>query len=264
MNGAVSWREAPDAQYAVIGNPVNHSKSPLIHAAAYRELGMDYRYVALTVPVGEVGEAMAYLLERGYRGVNVTVPHKEEALAWVPSVDAFARKVNAVNTIDLFNGHGINTDGLGFVKTIEDIEGEVLVLGAGGSARSIVGALSEAGRTVRVWNRTSSRAMELARQWRRVTAEPEIRIGDATIIVNATSSTLAKSELEIDWESTDSKAVAYDLMYGGSDSTFLRDARESGLRTMDGREMLAAQGALAFEYWLGAFPLEVMRRALVL
>jgi len=262
MNDAVSWREAPEAHYAVIGNPVGHSRSPLIHAAAYREFGMDYRYVALTVPVGKVGEAMAHLLERGYRGVNVTVPHKEEALAWVPSADAFARKVNAVNTIDLFNGHGINTDGLGFVKTIEEIEGEVLVLGAGGSARSIVGALSEAGRTVRVWNRTSSRAVELSRHWRRVTAEPEIRVDQAAIIVNATSSTLANSDLDISWESADPTAVAYDLMYGEEESAFLREAREAGHRTIDGREMLAAQGALAFEYWLGEFPLEIMRRAL--
>jgi shikimate dehydrogenase len=223
---------------------------------------VDYRYVALTVPVGEVGEALAFLLERGYRGINVTVPHKEEVLAWVPSVDAFARKVNAVNTIDLFNGHGINTDGTGFVKTIEEIDGDVLVLGAGGSARSIVGALSEAGRNVRVWNRTSSRAVELARQWRRVTAEPEIRVDQAAIIVNATSSTLANSDLEIPWKSADPSAVAYDLMYGGAESGFLRDAREAGHRTIDGREMLAAQGALAFEYWLGEFPLEIMRRAL--
>jgi shikimate dehydrogenase len=244
------WREAPEADFAVLGDPVSHSRSPAMHAAAYAHFGLTYRYVAIRVAPGELFIALDHLKQLGYRGVNITIPLKAEALAACPNPAEFAVRVESVNTIDLRSGAGINTDGAGFLRTIEPFPGEVLVCGAGGSARAIVGALSESGRSVRLWNRTAARAEQLAREWPRVTAETNLKIRCAAIVVNATAATLGGFDLEIDWEAGSNDLVAYDLMYQPEPGPFLSAAARHGFRTIDGLPMLAAQGALSFRYWL--------------
>ena len=159
-----AWRDAPVADFAVIGDPVAHSLSPQMHDAAYKALGVAYTYVAIRVPAGEVAAALDRLREIGYRGVNVTVPNKEEAVGWCAHVGDFVQQVQAVNTIDVRRHSGINTDANGFLATLAGVpKGTALMLGAGGSARALARALVRDGWTLRIWNRTPEKAAELAR-----------------------------------------------------------------------------------------------------
>jgi shikimate dehydrogenase len=265
------WREAPQADFAVIGDPIAHSLSPRMHQAAYQALDLPYRYVALRVPPGEVAAALHELAHRGCRGVNVTVPLKEEALAWCEEAEPFARRANAVNTVCLPTRKGTNTDGPGFLDTLADLgvkPGNALVLGAGGSARAVALALVGAGFSVRIYNRTKSRAEALAAELAPdAAALDEADPAGAALIVNATSVGVLKEPsqpaLPVVWDRAEPKAVAYDLFYG-SETSFLRAARERGLQTTDGLPMLIAQGARAFEWWLNlAAPREAMRDALI-
>ncbi|MGV3615597.1 MAG: shikimate dehydrogenase [Fimbriimonas sp.] len=267
MSEATFWRDAPEAEYAVIGDPVGHSRSPRMHQAAYDELGLPFRYVALHVPPGEVAAALNLLSLRGYRGVNVTVPHKEEALEWCSVVEPLARKVRAVNTIRLEDHAGMNTDAPGFLETLADrgVEpGAALVLGAGGSARALVFALAREGWSIRVFNRTRSRAVEMIEG---LGIEAEIveapDPAEAHLVLNTTSASLQGDALALDWSRARPDALAYDLMYTEGPTPFLAQAAAAGLRICDGRPLLVAQGALAFEWWLGVpAPREAMARAI--
>ncbi|MEJ5170669.1 MAG: shikimate dehydrogenase [Fimbriimonadales bacterium] len=256
MTEFFEWREAPPAQFAVIGDPVGHSLSPRMHAAALRALGIEARYVAIRVPRGEVSRCLARLADLGYVGVNCTVPHKAEALVACASVDPFARRVGAVNTVRLDRIEGTNTDGPGFLDTLRPLrlaEGSrVLVLGAGGSARAVAAALAEAGFRVALWNRTAERAEALVGE---VGLEAELMPTPdphgCSLIVNTTSAGLRGEPLSLDWSRAPADAVAYDLMYGDEPTPFLKAAASLGLRVVDGRPLLAAQGARSLEWWLG-------------
>ena len=256
------WRDAPQAQFAVIGDPVDHSRSPAMHTAAFAVLGLPYRYVAIHVPVGEVAAALDRLKEAGYRGTNVTVPHKEEAMGWCRHVDGFCEQVQAVNTIDLRRRAGINTDANGFLATLENVPVRAaLLLGAGGSARSIARALVRDGWTVRIWNRTREKAVALARLAGAAIIDDPDPTG-ASLLLNTTSASLAGEELPVLWENAPKDALAYDLAYGSS--PFLATAAARGLATKDGLPMLVEQGALSLEWWTGeTAPRDVMTKAVV-
>ncbi|MBI1756150.1 MAG: shikimate dehydrogenase [Fimbriimonas ginsengisoli] len=254
LNEAVGWYDAPEADYAVIGDPVAHSLSPRMHVAAYRELGLDLRYLAVRVRAGSVGKALEHLRGLGYKGANVTLPHKEEAIGWLETCDDFARRVRAVNTIRLEDRYGFNTDAPGFLQTLDLLNlssnTPALVLGAGGAARAVVAALADEGHPMRVWSRTRERAERMLEEIEVdafVLDAPELT--EAGLIVNATSATLAGEPLPISWEHVMPGAVAYDLAYGVR-GRFLLDAEAHGLRTVDGLGMLVMQGALSFEWWL--------------
>lgn len=267
MNEVVFWRDAPEAEFAVIGDPVAHSKSPRMHHAAYDDLGLPFRYVALEVPPDDVRDALNFLRFRGYRGVNVTVPNKEAALEWCAEVDPLARRVRAVNTIRLEDGVGMNTDAPGFLETLADRgvpPGEVLLLGAGGSARALAYALAREGWSLRIFNRTRSRAEEMV-QFLGIEAD----VTDSTdpagahLILNTTSASLQGNALDLDWSRARRDALAYDLMYSAGLTPFLLSAAKEGLRVCDGRPMLVAQGALSFEWWIGTpAPREAMAEAI--
>jgi len=250
-------------KFAVIGDPIAHSLSPTMHAAAYRALGMDHIYEAICVPSGSVAAELDRLTAEGYTGVNVTVPLKEEAIAWC-APDAFARRVHAVNTIDLRSRQGINTDGPGFVRWIASLDlspaDSVLLLGAGGSARALAFAMVEAGYPVTIWNRTSERATSLAGACgARATAEPDP--SDYQVVVNATSASMGSGG-DLPCPSRPGTGVAIDLYYSHTRTSFLQIFGDTGWQTYDGRELLVAQGALAFEFWLGLpAPVEAMRAA---
>ena len=262
------WREAPEGDFAVIGDPVVHSRSPRMHKAAYEALGLPYTYHAIQVPSGEVEEALARLTLLGYQGINVTVPHKEEALNWADVVEPLAAKVRAANTLRLSDRACINTDAPGFLDTLAQFKPQVksvLLIGAGGSARALIVALLDDGYVVNLTNRTLQKAYALADEFASdrlnvlETADPF----DCALILNTTSASLNKEELPILWENAQSNALAYDLMYARPTTPFLAKAASLGLRTMDGLPLLVAQGARSFEWWLGlGAPRQVMQEAI--
>lgn len=260
------WRDAPKADFAVIGDPIHHSLSPSMHMAAYSALALPYRYVAVHVVPGEVGEALEHLRSLGYQGVNVTVPHKAEAMKWaIGTEDRLSGLIGAANTFNLERRTCINTDGPGFLETLGEFvfqDRTALILGAGGSAQAVGSAMSEAGWRLRIFNRTESRAREMAAGLKAdVVREPDLR--GVELVVNTTSAALKGESLPIDWARASHELVAYDLMYGKEPTPFLAGAASRGLRTIDGLDLLVAQGALAFEWWLGVpAPRSVMREAL--
>ena len=256
MSAFFEWRDAPEASFAVIGDPVTHSLSPAMHNASFKELEIPHRYVAVRVPRGEVDQALDHLRRMGYIGVNVTVPHKEEALNWCTSPDPFSSKVRAANTIRLADRACINTDAPGFLQTLDSLafrNRTALVLGAGGSARALVTALVDTGWEVAIYNRTMERARELAEQTgARLVVTPDP--AGASLILNTTSASLDGRSIPVLWDRIDPKSVAYDLMYADGLTPFLVDANRHGLFTVDGMPLLVNQGALSFEWWLGTRP----------
>jgi shikimate dehydrogenase len=250
MNVAYEWRDAPGAEFAVIGDPVAHSRSPQMHQAAYDALGLPYRYVAIRVSAGEVGDALDHLTSLGYRGINVTIPHKAEVVGWAKVPDEWVQWIGVANTLNLLDGSATNTDCMGFTDTLEPfglVGGSALILGAGGSARAVAAVLPNAGFEVAIWNRTPSRAKELADEFGLLAMSSAS--ADFDLIVNTTSVGLNGEQLPIDWSCVKEGALAYDLVYG--DTPFLREAAARGMKTLDGRALLAAQGARSFEWWLG-------------
>ncbi len=261
----------------VLGWPVAHSRSPAMHNAALRALGMeDWRYQALPVPEELFAETARALGAAGFAGANVTIPHKRAALALADRASEAARAIGAANTLT-FGADGTiaaeNTDAPGLIAALGQLTGlparpSVLVLGAGGSARAAVWALREAGaREVSVWNRTPERATELARELgARVVATPV----PAELLVNCTSVGLERSaseteglnQLGLTFDQVGEYPYVVDFVYRSDPTPLLAAARAHGARTVDGLEILVEQGALSLELWTGReAPREVMRRA---
>jgi shikimate dehydrogenase len=242
----------------VLGHPVAHSRSPAMHNAAFRELGLDWHYVKLPVPPELFEETVRALPGSGYGGANVTIPHKTRALSLSDSASDAARSIGAANTLT-FGNEGIgadNTDAPGFLAALDEpvVGRSALVLGAGGAARAVVWALVDAGAEVSIWNRTPERAQQLADDFGAV---PELRA--AEIVVNATSVGLHDGALPLD--ALDVPATAVEMVYG-SHTPFTAWAQAKGARIVDGLEILVRQGALSFTLWTGLqAPLDTMRRA---
>jgi shikimate dehydrogenase len=249
----------------VLGHPVEHSRSPAIHNAAFEALGLEWRYVKLPVAPDVFDETVRALPQSGYRGANVTIPHKEAAIALADDATDAARSIGAANTLTFADGsvHADNTDAAGLLAALPRAPKGMaaLVLGAGGAGRAAAWALREAGAEVSVWNRTPERAASLAAdlgiEW------VEAPVG-AELVVNATSVGLqpgdAIEELPVAW--IDPPRVAVELVYGDHETPFAAWAKAGGAELVDGLEVLVRQGALSFERWTGhEAPLEVMRRA---
>jgi shikimate dehydrogenase len=253
----------------VLGWPVAHSRSPAMHEAAFAELGLeDWRYQRLPVPPELFAETAGALGGAGFRGANVTIPHKEAALELAGEAGEEATAIGAANTLTFDDGRvrADNTDAPGLLAAIGPVEGQTaLVLGAGGSARAAVWALLRGGAgDVMVWNRTPARAEALcAELGGRAVAAPE----PADLLVNCTSVGLDASdqtfkELPIDADGLGSYCALVDLVYAEETTTLTRAATLHGLRTIDGLEVLVRQGALSLERWTGRpAPLQTMRRA---
>jgi shikimate dehydrogenase len=261
----------------VLGWPVAHSRSPAMHNAALRALEMkDWHYQALPVPEELFTETARALGQAGFVGANVTIPHKQAALALADRASIAARAIGAANTLTFAADGTIaaeNTDAPGLIAALEQLAGlpdgpSALVLGAGGSARAAVWALREAGaREVSVWNRTPERAAELAEELGvRSVGVP----GRADLLVNCTSVGLERSASELEglnqlgltFDQVGEYSYVVDLVYRSGATPLLAAAREHGARTLDGLEVLVAQGALSLELWTGRpAPLEVMREA---
>jgi shikimate dehydrogenase len=244
----------------VCGWPVRHSRSPQMQHAALRATGLDWRYLRLPLPPELFAETVRALPAAGFRGVNVTIPHKAAALALADTASDAARAIGAANTLTFEAGriHADNTDAPGFLAALPAsfavTDRTALVLGAGGSARAVVWALREAGAAdVAIWNRTRERASELADALggRAVDAP-----GPADLVVNCTSIGLRAGDapfkaLPLDADSLGAGSLVVDLVYRDGGTQLLEAARTGGADVVDGLEILVAQGAASFERWTG-------------
>jgi shikimate dehydrogenase len=263
----------------VLGWPVAHSRSPAMHNAALAALGLaDWRYQRLPVPPELFTQTTRALGAAGFLGANVTIPHKQAALALAAEATDTARAIGAANTLTFREDGTIaaaNTDAPGLIAAMTRAWGgglhgrSALVLGAGGSARAAVWALLDAGASeVMVWNRTPQRAIELARDLGvRAVAAP----AGADILVNCTSVGLQPSaspeqdplqQLCLLHDQVGEYSHVVDLVYTDAPTPLLAAAQRAGAQALGGLEVLIAQGALSLESWTGRIaPLEVMRRA---
>jgi shikimate dehydrogenase len=263
----------PDAalRLGVAGWPVAHSRSPAIQNAALRGVGLaGWRYQVLPIPPELFAETVAALPGVGFRGINVTIPHKEDALALGTDPTPRAAAIGAANTLIFEPGGRIaadNTDAPGLISALpfHPAGRTALVLGAGGSARAVVWALLDAGAgQVRIWNRTPERSRALAAELGAVAgdhAEP------ADLLVHATASGLDPHEdafkpLPIAPDDVTSYECVIDLVYRDTETPLVQAARVRRVRVVGGRELLVRQGALSFELFTGRpAPIELMRRA---
>jgi shikimate dehydrogenase len=249
----------------VLGFPVGHSRSPAMMNAAFRELGLDWRYVRLPVAPDRFADVVPALPGSGFLGANVTIPHKVAAHDLADELTEAAAAIGAVNTLTFREGRilGDNTDAAGLIDALDrDLQGvTALVLGAGGTGRAAIWALREAGADVAVWNRNPERAAELAAEFGvRHAPSPE----PARLLVNATSLGMrgedVPAELGLDELKPD---LVADVVYAGRPTALCRWAEQRGARVVDGLEMLLRQGARSLERWTGRpAPLGAMRGAL--
>jgi len=252
----------------LIGWPAAHSRSPLIHRYWLRTLGIEGGYVIEAVPPDEFKDFVLRLSQRGFVGANVTIPHKEQALA-LSKPDARAKAVGAANTLFLAGGElcSTNTDVEGFLNNLDasapgwDKADEALVLGAGGSARAVVFGLIERGiKTVHLVNRTMARAQTLADQFgAKVHPETWDKVAEllprAGLLVNTTSlGQHGQPRLEIDVALLPVTSVVADLVYVPLQTELLAAAKARGLKTADGLGMLLHQAVRGFELWFGRRP----------
>jgi shikimate dehydrogenase len=279
----------------VLGFPVRHSRSPAMMNAAFAELGLDWRYLALPVPPALFAETVRSLPGSGYRGANVTIPHKLAAHELADELTPAAAAIGAANTLVFEDGRILadNTDAGGLLDALgEPVPATALVLGAGGAGRAAAWALKDAGAEVAVWNRTPERAAALAEELGvraverpepvallvnatsvgLVRADPPGRLGAATpvglappdpggLLEAATPVGLAQPDPAARLPLVDAQVVV-DLVYGAEPTPVARWAAGRGARVVDGLEVLVRQGARSLERWTGRpAPLEVMRRA---
>ena len=264
----------------IIGDPVEHSMSPLMQNAAFRRLGLDYLYVPFRVRRELLDRALEGVRALNIRGLNVTTPHKVTVMSLLDEIDPLAKRIGAVNTVVNDDGvlSGYNTDAAGFLralleKGIEPKGRNVVILGAGGASRAVSLVLAERGSRILVLNRTLDRAKEVAN---RVSgfSRNEVRaleldrdnlsgaLGEADILVNTTSVGMSPNTGESPVASDLLKPglVVFDIVYSPVRTKLLKEAEEAGALAVSGLDMLVWQGAIAFEKWTGlAAPSELMK-----
>jgi len=267
---------------AIIGDPVEHSLSPVMHNAAFKELGLNLVYVAFKVTRNGLEDAISGARSLGLRGLNVTMPHKTAVMSYLDESDSTAKAIGAVNTI--LNNHGkligYNTDGKGAMIALQENgisaeEKKMLILGAGGAAKAIAFQAAQEIEELVILNRTSEKAEKLAELLRKNfgnkirggTLSVEVlkeELETTDILVNATSvgmhpdvnmspvpSDLLRSDL-----------CVMDIVYNPLETKFLADAKAVGAKVVSGIEMLLYQGAVAFEIWTNCLaPVDVMKEA---
>ncbi|HIX42671.1 MAG TPA: shikimate dehydrogenase [Candidatus Kurthia intestinigallinarum] len=257
--------------YAVIGNPIEHSLSPLMHNTWMTVEERDAAYLPLHVLPENLEQAFTGMKVLGISGFNITIPHKETILPLLDELDPLAKKMGAVNTVvRLENGQykGYNTDGLGFVKSLEDAVGtqhknkRLLIIGAGGASRGICFALVQEGYTnIAIANRTVSKAQAICNELDTNAEalsldEAATQLGEFDIIVQTTSAGLNHSEfaLPLSLENLSKTAIVADIVYNPLMTTFLAQSKEKGATVVTGLGMFIHQGALAYSYWTDVYP----------
>lgn len=255
----------------VMGWPVAHSRSPKIHNHWIEKYGLNGAYVLLPVAPGMLEAAIAGLPALGFRGCNITIPHKVDAMALVNEVDANARRVGAMNTIVVQPDgslKGFNNDGFGYIESLLQAQpnwradaGPVTVLGAGGAARAVVLALADRGaKEIRLINRTHEKAEALAKEfggpvkpyaW----SERHTALADVALLVNTTSQGMhGQAALELNLDALPVHALVSDVIYVPLETPLLAAARQRGNATVNGLGMLLNQARPAFHAWFGVMP----------
>ena len=255
----------------IMGWPVAHSRSPMIHSHWIEQHRLNGAYVLLPVDPARLSSAMEGLKALGFAGCNVTIPHKVAAMALVDHVDPVARKIGAINTIVVEQDgslSGTNNDGRGYIKSLIDAQpdwradaGPATVLGAGGGARAVIVSLAEHGaKEIRVCNRSFEKAQALASEfggpviavpW----AQREDALSDVALVVNTTNQGMTgQPPLELSLGRLPLHAMVSDLVYVPLDTPLLAAARQRGNRTVSGLGMLLNQARPAFNSWFGLMP----------
>ena len=255
---------------AVMGWPVDHSRSPALHGFWLKTYGIDGSYGRLPVKPEDLCAALRALAQQGYAGVNLTVPHKEAAMAFVDEISPQAKRIGAINTIFIEGGRlkATNTDGYGFLTNLttgapkfDPTAGPAVVLGAGGAARAVCVALQDAGVSeICVINRTSDRAEALARDLgERMTvaswSDRTARLKNTNLLVNTTTLGMkGQAALDLDLENLPPTATVNDIVYVPLETPLLATARARGNVVVDGLGMLLYQAQPGFEGWFGKRP----------
>lgn len=266
----------------VMGDPIAHSKSPQMHGAALQALGITGAYVPLHIASERLGDAISAIRTLGFRGVNVTIPHKVAVMEFLDQLDESAASIGAVNTIVNDGGRltGYNTDGIGYVRSLkaeaapELQDTRILVLGAGGAARGIIHSLlKERPAELIVANRTPDKAVQLAEEWSTLGPIRGIGLEEAPSFIEGTDLVINTTSIgmhpKVDGTpfSADLLApgmVVSDLIYNPLETRLLREARERGCTAHGGLGMFVYQGAYALEYWTGRpAPVDAMRQAML-
>lgn len=252
--------------FAIFGNPVSHSKSPLMHNLSFQGLNVDGCYARYLLEEGSKLKETFFSL--GLKGINITVPHKEYAYAACDVLDPFAQKVGAVNTIVEKEGklYGYNTDAPGFLKAISEFENvkTVLFLGAGGTAKSTSIILKEAGYDVTILNRSGGRLTYFKEHGFETHTFEDFKTKPYDLVINMTSAGLEDDSLPAPFEILDevmpTAKACVDVIYG-KETPFLKLARKLNKPTKDGSDMLLYQGIIAFEYFTDhAFSFEEIKQ----
>lgn len=256
--------------YAVLGNPIGHSRSPEIHAAFAAQTGDDICYERILVPPGKFSETAAAFIAKGGKGLNVTVPCKEDAYRFVDQLTARARRAGAVNTLIVSDNTvlGDNTDGAGLARDLTDNlhwvirHQRVLILGAGGAVRGILEPLlAEHPHAVVIANRTEQKARTLAAAFDDLgpvtggSYEDARGRGPYDLVINATSASLNDELLPLSDDMLAARCCCYDMMYGSTDTVFLAWMQAHGVENIaDGLGMLVEQAALSYALWRNKTP----------
>jgi shikimate dehydrogenase len=251
-------------KYAVIGNPIAHSKSPQIHAEFAKQTGQDMAYKAILAPLDEFEITVRRLIDDGYKGINVTVPFKLQAFLLADRLSLLAQSAGAANTLILSrkNIQGHNTDGIGLINDISKnlclaLQGKrVLLLGAGGAAEGVFQPILEQKPILLVVaNRTLDKAQKIVNKApNKASASTFGAIqGQFDIVINATSTGLSDSALPISNSIFAEGCLSYEMMYG-RETPFMQQAKENGAQVADGLGMLVEQAAEAFYLWRGVRP----------
>lgn len=266
----------------IIGDPIEHTMSPVMHNAAFEKVGVDYLYLPFRVKKEELGKAIEGMRALNIRGLNVTIPHKVAVIPLLDELDPLAGRIGAVNTIVNDDGilRGYNTDAAGFLqalleKGVEPKGENIVVLGAGGASRAISFILAERGAHLVILNRlleldwAEELAGKISRAFKQGIEVLELSEGNlarvlekAALLVNATSVGMSPNvdETPVPSELLKSGLTVFDVVYNPSKTKLLKEAEEAGARTISGLDMLVWQGALAFEKWTGLeAPVELMR-----
>ena len=281
----------------VIGSPISHSLSPIIHNAAIDHLGLDYRYLAFPVAPDQLATALAGFAAIGLVGCSVTIPHKQAIMPLLMEISPLAQAVGAVNTVwnTPTGWHGTNTDVAGFVSPLAAMQRDwsdttVVILGNGGAARAVVVGCHQLGcGEIHVVGRDEAKLSQFQSSWARIhltvngsDTPTQVRIPthlwaelpglinrDNVLLVNSTPIGMypqvdSSPINQVIMQGIGANSIAYDLIYTPRPTKFLRLAKDAGIVTIDGTEMLVQQGAAAFELWLKqSAPTQVMRQALI-
>ncbi|MCX6644173.1 MAG: shikimate dehydrogenase [Candidatus Bathyarchaeota archaeon] len=266
----------------VIGDPIEHTLSPIMHNAAFKALKLDFAFLAFKVKVADVEKAVSGMRALGIHGLNVTMPHKSAVINYLDEVDQAAKAIGSVNTILNKDGRlfGFNTDGVGALQALRENGVEprgkkVLLLGAGGAARAIAYTLAREADELVILNRTAKQAAELANLLkqtfdRKVVADAlspntiKDTLQDSDVLINATSVGMKpnanQTPVAFEWLRPD--LAVMDIVYNPVETKLAKDAKAAGAKVVSGFEMLIYQGAASFEIWTGhSAPVEVMRHA---